>query len=163
MRIEVASGVGSGPTELAAFDAALIAAGVANFNLVVLSSVIPPGSEVVPRTEPVTPGGAWGDRLYVVLAQERVATRNAEAWAGLGWVQEETSGRGLFVEHHGSSRAEVEHDITDSLETLCRNRGEQFGAPHVQVTGTSCHEGAACALVVATYGSASWAVETGRA
>lgn len=162
MRIEVTSGVGSGPTELAAFDAALIAAGVANFNLLVLSSVIPPGAEVVPSAEPVTPAGTWGDRLYVVMAQGRVTTRNAEAWAGLGWVQDETSGRGLFVEHHGSSRAEVEHDITDSLETLCRNREEQFGAHHVQITGTSCHEGATCALVVAMYGSAPWVALPGE-
>ena len=44
MQIHLASGVGSGPTELAAFDAALAAAGVANYNLLYLSSVIPPAS-----------------------------------------------------------------------------------------------------------------------
>ena len=47
MRLYVAATVGQASTELAAFDAALIAAGVANFNLIRLSSVIPPACEVV--------------------------------------------------------------------------------------------------------------------
>ena len=86
MRVQVASGLGSGPTKLAAFDAALMSAGVANFNLLVLSSVIPGGTEVAVRERPIEVDGAWGDRLYVVMAQECVTSRNAEAWAGLGWV-----------------------------------------------------------------------------
>lgn len=156
MRIDVASGVGSGPTGLAAFDAALIAAGIANFNLIALSSVIPLGAEVVVNAEPMVPVGAWGDRLYVVMAQEHVATRNAEAWAGLGWVQDEKTGCGLFVEHHGNSCSEVERDIDDSLQALSRNRNQEFGEPRFQLTGISCREGAACALVVATFGSRAW-------
>jgi arginine decarboxylase len=156
MQIEIASGVGSGPTELAAFDAALIAAGVANFNLLVLSSVIPPATEIIESDAPLSPVGEWGDRLYVVMAQERVTTRNAEAWAGLGWVSDERTGRGLFVEHHGSSRAEVEGDIHDSLSTLCHNRGVEFGAHHMRLAGITCRDDAVCALVVATYGASGW-------
>lgn len=156
MRIEVAAGAGSGPTELAAFDAALLAAGVANFNLLVLSSVIPPGSIVAPSDEPVHPRGRWGDRLYVVMAEERVTVRNTEAWAGLGWVQERETGRCLFVEHHGASRGEVERDIRDSLATLCSNRGEDFGPHQMKLMGATCEGDAVCALVVATYGTSSW-------
>jgi arginine decarboxylase len=157
MRIEVSSGIGFGPTELAAFDAALIAAGVANFNLLVLSSVIPNGSEVVVRTDPLlAPSGSWGDRLYVVLAQHRVSLRNAEAWAGLGWVQDERTGRGLFVEHHGNAHAEVQQDIADSLTALCESRGESFGAQQMTIAGATCHAEPACAVVVATYQSAKW-------
>jgi hypothetical protein len=37
MIIRVTSGTGTGPTELAAFDAALLDAGVANYNLIPLS------------------------------------------------------------------------------------------------------------------------------
>ena len=129
MRIEIASGVGSGPTELAAFDAALIAAGVANFNLLVLSSVIPPASEIVESEERLNPDGEWGDRLYVVMAQEQVTTRNTEAWAGLGWARDEGSGRGLFVEHHGGSRAEVEGDIDDSPPRSARTAASTRAPP----------------------------------
>lgn len=156
MRIEIATGVGAGPTKLAAFDAALIAAGVANFNLLVLSSVIPPASEIVESDERLSPDGEWGDRLYVVMAQERVTTRNAEAWAGLGWVRDERTGRGLFVEHHGGSRAEVEGDIDDSLSTLCENRGVDFGRHRMRLAGITCRDDAVCALVVATYGTGDW-------
>ena len=47
--IRVSHGAGTGPTRMAAFDAALHAAGVADFNLLRLSSVIPP-SAVVSRS-----------------------------------------------------------------------------------------------------------------
>jgi arginine decarboxylase len=40
MRIYVTTGKGEGPTPLAAFDAALIDAGIPNYNLIYLSSVI---------------------------------------------------------------------------------------------------------------------------
>jgi len=156
MRIDVTAGVGSGPTALAAFDSALLDAGVANFNLILLSSTIPPGAEVVLRDGPVQPTGEWGDRLYVVMAQERVTTRNTEGWAGLGWVQEERTGRGQFVEHHGSNRAEVERDIADSLTSACSSRGLAFGQHHMRLAGVTCRESAVCALVVATFGSQGW-------
>ena len=73
-RIVLAQGTGCGPTELAAFDAALRDAGVANYNLLCLSSVIPPGSRLE-RTRWVTPAEHWGHRLYVVLSQARSAFR----------------------------------------------------------------------------------------
>lgn len=46
LAIQVRAATGRGPTSLAAFDDALSVAGVANFNLVRLSSIIPPGSDV---------------------------------------------------------------------------------------------------------------------
>ena len=46
MHIQIGSGVGLGPTKMAAFDAALHQAGVANYNLLRLSSVIPADSHV---------------------------------------------------------------------------------------------------------------------
>ncbi len=47
--IALAAGLGEGPTQLAAFDAALRDAGVANYNRICLSSVIPPGSVIERR------------------------------------------------------------------------------------------------------------------
>ena len=40
--ITIRTGSGQGHTKLSAFDHALLTAGVANFNLITLSSVIPP-------------------------------------------------------------------------------------------------------------------------
>src|SRR5438105_12672070 len=99
MTIQIAAGTGTGPTKLAAYDAALNAMGVANYNLIRLTSIIPPDSKVVDTDEPIkNPPGDWGDRLYVVIADTRVDTPNMEAWAGIGWVQDEKTGKGLFVE-----------------------------------------------------------------
>ena len=47
MKIKVTYGTGEGLTKLAAFDRALFNAGIANYNLIKLSSVIPKNSEVL--------------------------------------------------------------------------------------------------------------------
>jgi arginine decarboxylase len=101
--IRLTPGVGSGPTELAAFDAALMDAGVANYNLICLSSVIPPGSEIE-RGRYRTPAHEYGRRLYVVLSQMRQSTPGAWAHAGIGWMQNSERRHGLFVELHDEDR-----------------------------------------------------------
>ena len=90
MIIPVTGAVGRGPTELSAFDAALVAAGVADRNLIYLSSVLPPASSVEPVERIVATPGGWGDRLYCVMAQERTTVPRTQAWAGVGWVQPAT-------------------------------------------------------------------------
>jgi len=122
-----------------------------------LSSVIPDGTAAVACTPgPLSIGGAWGDRLYVVMAEERVQERNVEAWAGLGWVQQAGTGKGLFVEHHGHSEATVRADISASLESLVNGRDELFGPVQMQLSGATCREEAVCALVVAVFGAEPW-------
>ena len=115
----VAGAVASASTELAAFDRALVAVGAANYNLIRLSSVIPPGSSVavVPRVPP-RPAACWGDRLYTVYAEQRAASPGEQAWAGVGWVQDDRTGAGLFVEHEGGSERAVRDQISASLAEL---------------------------------------------
>lgn len=156
LRIPVVTGVGTGPTELAAFDSALVAAGIADRNLIRLSSVIPPGSVVDPASGPVEAPGGWGDRLYVVLAELRTSQLHDRLAAGIGWVQEVDGGRGLFVEHEGHSRDEVETHIHDSLDALTRSRSIAFGEPRMQLVETMCDGPAACALVAAVVEAAPW-------
>ena len=157
MVIQVASGTGTGPTKLAAFDAALNAAGLANYNLVRLSSIIPPKSEItVSERGVVKQPGDWGDRLYVVMAETRVDTPNAEAWAGIGWVQQKETGKGLFVEHEGANEASVRRDIEQSLQALMRIRGVDFGPITMKVVGRTCLHEPVCALVIASYQASSW-------
>ena len=134
MIIPVADAFGRGPTELAAFDAALVAAGVADRNLTYLSSVLPPTSSVeqIDRIGR-TPGG-WGDRLYCVMAQARTAVPGTQAWAGVGWVQD-ASGRGLLVEHHAGDEASLRRLVRTSLDALARNRGLSFPSAGIEVAG----------------------------
>ena len=153
MNIYVTSGTGEAPTKLAAFDQALLAAGVADHNLVTLSSMIPPGAELVQASMPQT-GDTWGQLLYVVLADRREAIVGAEAWAGIGWVQEEGNGRGMFVEHEGGSLHTVEAQIEASLTTMMHSRRVRFGPIRLVTAGITCGEHPVCALVVAAFGGA---------
>lgn len=156
MNIQVSGGLGVGPTELAAFDQALVGANVANYNLIYLSSVLPPDSKVAIKDKPERPEGTWGDRLYVVMAQKRTSQRNQEAWAGIGWIQDPETKKGLLVEHEGHSKAEVTADITHSLEALARNRKMKFSEPKMHIVGTKCEDLPVCALVVAVFESTTW-------
>jgi arginine decarboxylase len=156
MNIQISQGLGTGPTELSAFDQALVNAGVANFNLLYLSSVLPPNSRVHVEETPKKPVGEWGDKLYVVMAQKRSSQRNQEVWAGIGWIQDPKTKQGLLVEHEGHSEAEVRADIKHSLIALALNRGMEFGPIHMHVVGTRCTDLPVCALVVAVFESTSW-------
>jgi len=161
MKIHLATGIGSGPTRLAAFDSALNDAGVANFNLIKLSSVIPPATEIVLHDTGIPKKsihGSWGDKLYVVMAEKRTDTSNEEAWAGIGWVQDKKTGKGLFVEHEGSSEKAVRNDIKQSLEALMATRNVNFGSIHMKVKGTACKHLPVCALVAAVYQASDWKI-----
>jgi arginine decarboxylase len=155
MIIRVTMGTGIGPTKLAAFDAALNAAGIANYNLIQLSSVIPAHAEITVGKGPIE-SGKWGDRLYLVKAEMRVNTPNMEAWAGIGWVQDQKTGKGLFVEHEGANEQAVRRDIQASLAALMATRKVDFGEIHMEVTGITCTHEPVCALVVAAYQVSGW-------
>lgn len=157
MNIYVACGSGIGPTKMAAFDAALNVAGVANFNLIRLSSIVPPGSKIIESTGPVEHDlGKWGDRLYVVMAEMRVDSPNVEAWAGIGWVQDKKTGKGLFVEHEGNNEHTVRRDIEASLHALMDTRQIDYGEIRMKVVGVTCTHEPVCALVVAAFQSIGW-------
>lgn len=157
MKLVVASAIGQGRTELAAFDNALVRVGAANYNLVRLSSVIPPCSTVIESDQCASsPGGTWGDRLYVVYAEQRARTPGTEVWAGVGWVQDPADGRGLFVEHEGTEEAAVRGEIQASLEDLQQSRGIDLGPVHTHVVGGVCADMPVCALVMCTYTAEPW-------
>src|SRR6056297_2919337 len=110
--IRIVWGTASGPTALSAFDAALAAAGIHNYNLVTLSSVIPaePSIEVVGTAPDL---GPVGDELHVVESSATAAPGETAA-AGIGWARSE-SGRGIFYEVSGSDPDEVRAEIERGL------------------------------------------------
>jgi arginine decarboxylase len=151
--IGVRSASGRGSTLLSAFDAALLGAGVANYNLVRLSSVIP--RQAVIEREPAPLVGNHGDRLYCVYAAAYAEQPGASAWAGVGWVRDET-GRGLFVEHETGSEEQLVELLHLSLADLSRNRGGGYGPVETAVASAHYEDQPACALVLASYAVASW-------
>jgi arginine decarboxylase len=158
LAIQVATGTGQGSTTLAAFDAALRATGAANYNLIRLSSIIPTDStiSIAPPDRPLKPGGEWGDRLYAVWADQRAHEPNEEAWAGLGWARETDTGRGLFVEHWGTTERQVRRDIEDTLSALAVARGIVIGDYESAVVGIVCDSAPVCALAIAVFAVTPW-------
>jgi len=155
MKIIITTGTGEGPTPLAAFDKALLDAGVANYNLIYLSSIIPPNS-IIERKCYVTPPEEYGHRLYLVMASHRVEEVGVSAWAGIGWTQESTTGKGLFVELHGNSKHEVEQAIDQTLNSMIASRPSSYGPIQREVVGKTCVDQPVCALVLAVYKSEGW-------
>lgn len=157
--ISVSAGTGRGRTPLSAFDAALHDAGVANFNLVRLSSVIPPGADVVVRRADEQIKGGFGDLLYAVYAAAWAVETGSEAWAGLTWSRNsDGSGAGLFVEHAASSRDELQSLLDDTLEDLGARRAGDFVKENHLLSMATCIQEPVCALVLASYRTRGWGV-----
>ena len=163
MLISVVKGAGEASTPLSAFDGALKDAGVCNYNLITLSSVIPPHS-IVEKTDTFkTPENEWGHKLYCVMAEERCNEAGKFIAAGVGWYQLE-DGRGLFVEHHliGDTRLAVESElhfrIKNSLKDLCQFRDiawhDKKMKMEVSINQVKSHPSSV--LVMAIYQSESW-------
>ena len=155
MNIHLSSGFGEGPTPLAAFDASLMDARVANYNLLCLSSVIPPNSRIV-RAKHRTAPDEYGRRLYVVMSQMRQSLAGQYAHAGIGWVQEGDDGRGLFVELHGDDRDRLERDLHTTLDAMRRYRDVDYGPVQMAIASRQCMTQPVCALVVAVYACEPW-------
>jgi arginine decarboxylase len=153
--IVIAPGVGRGPTALAAFDSALLDAGVANYNLICLSSVIPPGSRVE-RRRWSTPPQDWGRRLYCVVSQAREERPGHSVYAGIGWVQDPESGQGLFVELHDDDTERLDRDLRATLGSMQRQRGQAPRTVQTEIASAHCQDGPVCALVIAVYAAAAW-------
>jgi arginine decarboxylase len=153
LSITVRTTVGVGRTLLSAFDHALLEAGVGNFNLIPLSSVIPPHSTVTVGGDRV-PGG-HGDRLYCVEAVAYADHPGEVVSAGLGWVIHPTIG-GLFVEHTGGSPESVEEQIHLSLADMAEQRGIDFGGVRTAISSAHCVDRPVCALAIAAYAVADW-------
>ncbi|HIE09103.1 MAG TPA: pyruvoyl-dependent arginine decarboxylase, partial [Armatimonadetes bacterium] len=96
-------GAAEGGTELNAFDNALLAAGIGDVNLVKVSSIIPPGVELVDQLNPL-PRGAFVPVVYASLVSREPGRRIAVA-VGVGRAAD---GFGVVMEAEGEGREEVE-------------------------------------------------------
>lgn len=150
-RIRVVSGVASGPTAIAAYDAALAAANVHNYNLVTVSSVIPADTPVR-RVETAPDLGPAGNRLTVVEACH-TSTGPGQVTAGLAWARSE-EGPGIFYEASGE---EDEAHLRDRLEAgIAAGRDLRewnFTGDEFEIVSADAESGTyTTALVAAVYG-----------
>ena len=164
MNIYLISGVGEGKTKLSAFDTTLYHMGIYNYNLLILSSVIPTHATVVevPKYQP--PANQWGHKLYVVKSDIRSDIKGQFIGAALGWYQAEDDKRGIFVEFEdsGKSAAAVEQKITRNITNcildMCLTRGFPADPTKImkRISITQVKGKPACALVVAAYEAEGW-------
>ncbi len=127
MEINVVWGSAEGKTSLSAFDSALAEAGIHNYNLVTLSSVIPDGATVI-RAD--THERQWGvGEIIAVVLSENVSTVAGETIAaGLGWATADEGG--VFYEANSESAENVRELLNRGIQTAKDRRG-----------GWSWHEG----------------------
>lgn len=155
LEVVVTSGTGQGPTDLAAFDAALNNAGVAHFNLIRLSSLIPSGSRVFAGSVAQPPRDKRGDRLYAVYAEHRQSVTGHTALAGLGWAQDDT-GAGLLVEYCGEDQAHAEAYINMTLDNMKTRRPGSYGENQWRTASIDCDVLPVVAVVIAAFRVESW-------
>lgn len=113
MEIDVVWGTAEGPTELSSFDAALAEAGIHNYNLLQLSSVVPPDATVVEAGHH-DQSAPTGTPVSVVLAERSSSTPGETMAAGLGWASSPSGG--VFMEATGDSELAVQEELQASLE-----------------------------------------------
>ena len=157
LTIRVSRGVGAGLTRLAAFDAALHAAGVAGYNIVQLSSVIPPQAVVHQVTPDQQVKGSPGDVAYCVYAAAYASMPGEQAWAGLAWaIHEDGSGTGIFVEHTAASETVLLRDLNATIDTMSLTRGHRYRVAGQILSTAICVDHPVCAVAIAAYGTAGW-------
>lgn len=112
------SGVGRHPAPVASFEHALRDAGIEPYNLVTVSSILPPEATFVEPHEGVerlSPGQV----VHAVLGRDTVTEGTAAAAVGVARADE---GHGYLVERSGVG------DAADSAETLAREMVETSDA-----------------------------------
>lgn len=163
MIISVIAASGNGKTSLSSFDNALKHAGVCNYNLIVLSSIIPRGARIKKIKQYTTPSNEYGHRLYVVKAEAHASDPHIAVAAGVGWYQFADKS-GVFVEHDiegltsKSARDALTEIIYTSLSDLCAFREEKFhqNRAGISIAMSDPGEGFRCALSLAVYKSEPW-------
>jgi len=159
MKIIITYGIGEGITKKAAFDKALFDAGIGNFNLIKLSSIIPPKSQIIVDKINWNDTKSYGDKLYVVISTCFAKIPKQKAWAGLGWIQEKKSGQGIFVEINGFKKKVVQDQIKNSLNSMILYRNldpKNYKKIRYKIVGVKCQEKLICGVVVAIFKRESW-------
>lgn len=118
--IRIVVGIGTGPTATAAYDDALAKAGIHNYNLVTVSSMIPATAEIkIVETAP--PLGPAGNKLTVVQARATAEPGSERRiTAGLGWATGPEFG--VFYEAAGFDPDAIIAELNEGLDDCISRR-----------------------------------------
>jgi arginine decarboxylase len=146
--ISVVWGSASGRTELGAYDRALYAAGLNDYNLLRLSSMIPPGVEVVERGVANSP---WKTGDIVSVIESKKISRGSGV-AGLGWLSPEAEEGGVFMECSDENEKGCVEEILTGLEEARDTREWTQGDTEYKVVEGEEGGEFSAAVVLAVYG-----------
>lgn len=144
---------GVGPTRIAAYDAALAAVDLHNYNLVPVSSIIP-ASASVETVDSLPDLGPAGHQLWVVEAK---AVNSRPVSAGLAWVKP-SDDSGVIYEAAGPTNIETIRErlrcgLTRGLQLRSRDIETESLKSLTISARPEVDEGYAAAVVLAVYGS----------
>jgi len=140
----VVSGKGlSEVSMLNAYDRALLDAGIGNYNLVPVSSIIPPGAEEI---EPIKlPPGSI---VFVVIA--KAEGREGTVSAGMAWYSGESEECGFVVEAHGNTDiGEIGRRLKSMIEEMGKARGINVEAVKMRIETLDIPKGLYGCVIVA--------------
>jgi arginine decarboxylase len=116
--VSVVAGAGEGPTDLNAFDRALMDAGIANLNFLRVTSIFPLGATVVPMRS-FTPGMLM-PAVYARISRHTPGERIAAA-VGVGIAEE---GYGVIMEYsHSGSAENADQIVRGMIDEALKIRG----------------------------------------
>ncbi|MFC6722520.1 pyruvoyl-dependent arginine decarboxylase [Halobacteriaceae archaeon SHR40] len=148
--IRIVWGTGHAATEKASFDTALAEAGLHQYNLRTLSSVIPAGP-TLELTGTAPDLGPTGNALDVVLARQ-TSPPAARAAAGLAWARDDDE-TGVFYEVEDTDPETVRELLRAGIERGCYIRDIDYSGVETKViTADSAPDQYTTAVVVAVYG-----------
>ena len=145
-KIALTAGTAEGGSVLNAFDNALLSAGIGNINLVRVSSIVPPGVEIIPLP-PVKPG-ALVPTAYAAMTSD---VPNEVVVAAVGYaLPHDPTKPGVIMEYHDrTDRQTAEQAVRAMLVEAFQVRGEPIRELEV-VAVEHRVEKAGCALAADT-------------
>jgi len=106
-RIFLTKGVGKHREKLTSFEAALRDAGIAPFNIVRVSSILPPGAKILPRSKGIQQLSP-GEIIYAVVAESSANEPHRLIAASIGVaIPSDRSQYGYLSEYHSFGETEV--------------------------------------------------------
>jgi arginine decarboxylase len=112
------AGDAEGPVELNAFDAALLKAGIANVNLLKISSILPPGAEYCEKLE--IPEGSLVPTAFGTI----VSGEQGDLIAAAVSVGRSKDGYGVIMEYAGrATKEEAASQVKQMVEHAFKVRG----------------------------------------
>lgn len=144
----VCKGAGRGPTHLNAFDAALLSAGVGNFNIFRLSSIVPAS---IPVTLLDSPASDIGDGRLLPCVYSVAHSEGTLCSAGIAISRpiDLSSSVGVIFECSGSyGYAEARENLSEMTSFAMANRGIERFETEFFISSIECATDIGCACVV---------------